>query len=87
MARVTVFSTGICPICEQTKKLLVKWGIPFDEARVDLDRATLKHFSTATQGARQVPQILIDERWIGGFTELTEMHMAGELDRLMIGAD
>lgn len=82
-ARVTVFSTGVCPICDKTKTLLDKWGIAFEEARVDMDRATLKRFSQATQGARSVPQILIDEKWIGGFTELTEMHMDGELDELM----
>ena len=37
----------------------------------------------ATNHARTVPQIIIDDRWIGGFTELTELHMDGELDQLI----
>lgn len=83
MARLKVYSTGICPICEKTKALLTKWGITFDEVRVDQDPAGLREFSRVTRGARTVPQITIDGKWIGGFTELTELHMEDELDALM----
>ena len=83
MARVKVYSTGTCPICEKTKHLLEKWGIPYDEARLDLDRSLLKEFMEVTNGARMVPQITIDGKWIGGFTELTELHMEGKLDELV----
>jgi glutaredoxin 3 len=83
MARVTVYSTGSCPICEQTKKLLVKWRIPYNEIRLDNKPSEHRQFSQLTEGARTVPQILIDEQWIGGFTELTEMHMEDQLNDLM----
>ena len=83
MARLKIYSTGICPICEQTKKLLTKWNIAYDEARIDLDREQLKEMLEVSNHARMVPQITIDGKWIGGFTELTEMHMEDELDDLM----
>ena len=83
MARLKIYSTGICPICEQTKKLLTKWNIDYDEARIDLDREQLKEMLEISNHARMVPQISIDGKWIGGFTELTEMHMEDELDDLM----
>lgn len=83
MARVKIYSTGVCPICQKTKVLLRKWNIPYDEVRIDLDRAVLREFAEVTHGARAVPQILIDNRCIGGFTELTELHMDGGLDGLM----
>ena len=83
MARVKIYSTGVCPICEQTKKLLSKWNIGYDEARIDLDRELLKEMLEISNHARMVPQISIDGKWIGGFTELTEMHMEDELDHLM----
>ena len=83
MPRVRVYSTGICPICEKTKTLLKKWGIPYDEARIDVDRGLMKEFVEVTNGARTVPQITIDGRWIGSFMELTELHMDGELDELV----
>ena len=83
MARVRIYSTGICPICDKTKQLLSKWKIPYDEVRIDLDRSKLKEFSEITNGASTVPQILVDGKHIGGFTELTELHMAGGLDELV----
>jgi glutaredoxin 3 len=83
MTRLKLYSTGTCPICENTKALLLKWGIPYEEVRVDLDTAALREFSLVTNGARTVPQITIDNKWIGGFTELTELHMEDELDDLM----
>ena len=83
MPRVKVYSTGVCPICEKTKNLLNKWNIRYEEARVDLDRELLKEMLEITNHARMVPQIAIDGKWIGGFTELTEMHMEDKLDHLM----
>lgn len=87
MARVKVYSTGICPICDNTKNLLKKWNIPYEEARVDRDRGLLKEMLEISQGSRYVPQIAIDGEWIGGFSELTMLHMEGKLDRLMAGEE
>ncbi|MEE8343352.1 MAG: glutaredoxin domain-containing protein [Gammaproteobacteria bacterium] len=83
MARVKVYGTGVCPICDKTKKLLDKWKIPFDEMRIDLDKEARQEFASVTNGARMVPQITIDNKWIGGFTELTELHMDDALDELV----
>ncbi len=83
MPRVTVYSTASCPYCSKTKTMLDKWNIAFDEIRIDNDDAAMKEFAKVTSGARSVPQILIDGMPIGGFTELTELHMDGELDPLM----
>ena len=83
MARVTLYSTGTCPICDKTKILLRKWQIAYDEVRIDLDRDKLREFARVTNNARTVPQIVIDGKCIGGFTELTELHMEGALDSLM----
>jgi glutaredoxin 3 len=83
MARITLYSTGMCPICDKTKTLLQKWGIEYDEVRLDIDRSRHSEFLKLTNGARTVPQLALDGKWIGGFNELTEMHMEGELDELM----
>ncbi len=83
MARITIYTTGVCPICDKTKTLLNKWGIDYDEVRLDVDRSRHKEFTQLTNGARTVPQLTLDGKWIGGFTELTEMHMDGELDELI----
>jgi glutaredoxin 3 len=83
MNRVKIYSTGVCPICDKTKSLLAKWNIGYDEIRVDQDHTGLIEMATITNGARTVPQITIDGKWIGGFSELTELHMEGVLHELM----
>ena len=83
MSRVTVYSTAHCSYCSMAKAKLEQWDIPFEEVRIDNDQAAMMKFAEVTNGARTVPQILIDGKSIGGFTELTELHMYGELDQLM----
>jgi glutaredoxin 3 len=83
MSRVTVYSTRSCPVCTRTKAMLQKWEIEFDEVLIDQDDKAKREFVEVTRGARTVPQIVIDGQVIGGYDELTELHMDGELDDLM----
>jgi glutaredoxin 3 len=83
MARVKIFSTASCPFCVKAKQLLTKWNISYEEAMIDTDHSARREFATATNGARTVPQIIIDGECIGGFTELTELHMDNKLDHLI----
>jgi glutaredoxin 3 len=83
MARVKIFSTASCPFCTKAKQLLTRWNIPFEEAMIDSDVTARREFAAVTNGARTVPQIIIDGVCIGGFTELTELHMDDQLDHLV----
>lgn len=74
MNAVKVYSTGTCPICVKAKAFLDKRGIGYDEF--------LHRLAVVTNGARTVPQIVVDGTCIGGFTELTELDMDGALDHL-----
>ncbi|MFP6776476.1 MAG: glutaredoxin domain-containing protein [PS1 clade bacterium] len=77
---IVVYSTNTCPICVKAKDLLTKWDLPFEIKMIDTDRSLLAEFSKVTDGARTVPQIVIDGKCIGGFSELTELHMDGFFD-------
>ena len=77
---IEVYSTHTCPICTKTKDLLTKWNLPFEMKMIDTDRSLMAEFSKVTEDARTVPQITIDGKWIGGFNELTELHMDGFFD-------
>ncbi len=77
---IVVYSTNTCPICVKTKELLTKWNLPFEQKMIDEDRSLMSEFSRVAEGARTVPQITIDGKWIGGFSDLTELHMDGFFD-------
>ena len=81
MARITVYSTDWCGYCERAKQLLRQRGLPFDEVRIDEQPAFRERLYDLT-GGWTVPQIVIDERPIGGFLELWRLDREGELERL-----
>jgi glutaredoxin 3 len=74
---IIIYSTNTCPTCVKAKNLFEKWGLAYTTKMVDGDREALVEMSQITGGARTVPQIVIDEKWIGGIVELTELHMDG----------
>ena len=64
-----VWSKYNCPFCDQAKALLKQKGIEFEERKIG-DGYTKEDLLEAVPGARTVPQIFLDEKLIGGFTEL-----------------
>jgi glutaredoxin 3 len=83
MARVFMYSTGVCPYCVRAEQLLVRKGVAdIDKIRVDLDPARRDEMVART-GRRTVPQIYIGETHVGGFDELAALDRAGGLDPLL----
>jgi glutaredoxin 3 len=82
MADVVVYTTEPCGFCRQAKALLQSRGVSFDEVNLAKDaegRANL----VALTGQMTFPQILIENRPLGGFRELLEADRDGVLDELL----
>jgi len=71
-----VWSKYNCPFCDQAKALLKQKGISFEERKIG-DGYTKEDLLEAVPGARTVPQIFLDDKLIGGFTELKK-YLANE---------
>ena len=69
--KATLWSKYNCPYCDQAKALLKNKGIPFEEKKIG-DGYTKEELLEAVPTARTVPQIFLDDKLIGGFTELNE---------------
>jgi glutaredoxin 3 len=78
MERVHVYTTRWCGYCVRAKALLDDRGIPYEEISLDDDPAFRRHIFELT-GGWTVPQILIDGRPIGGYTELWRLDRSGTL--------
>jgi glutaredoxin len=70
--KAIVWSKNQCPYCDQAKALLKLKGIEFEERNVSQDW-TREQLLEAVPTARTVPQILLDEKLIGGYTELKKL--------------
>jgi glutaredoxin 3 len=82
MSRITVYTTDSCSFCARVKGLLEASGASFSEvnlARDPVGRSELVHRT----GMMSFPQVLVDDRLIGGFAELQAAADSGELEELL----
>ncbi len=70
--KAIVWSNIGCSYCEQAKKLLKSKDIEYEERNIAHGTWTVQQLQEAVPGARTVPQIFLDEKYIGGFKELSE---------------
>lgn len=83
MAKVLMYSTGVCPYCIQAERLLKAKGVAeIDKIRVDL-QPEQRDLMIEKTGRRTVPQIYIGDTHVGGFDDLAALDRAGGLDTLL----
>ena len=82
MASVKVYTREYCGYCDAARSLLQGKKISFEEIDCSGDDKTRSWLRTAT-GQSTVPQIFIDGKSIGGFTELRALDRSGELAKLL----
>jgi glutaredoxin 3 len=73
--KAIVWSKDACPFCVQAKALLESKGIEYEERNVQRDW-TKEQLLEVVPTARTLPQIFLDDQYIGGFTELRK-HLQG----------
>lgn len=73
--QAVVWSKDSCPFCLQAKALLESRGIKFEERNVSKGW-TREQLLAAVPNARTLPQIFLDDKLVGGFTELRK-HLQG----------
>ena len=67
--KAIVWSNVGCTYCEQAKKLLESKGIEYEERNL-AKGWSVQQLHEVVPGARTVPQIFVDGKYIGGYTEL-----------------
>lgn len=67
--KAILWSRYHCNFCDQAKILLKQRGIEFEERKIG-DGWTREELLEMVPSARTVPQIFIDDKLVGGYTEL-----------------
>jgi glutaredoxin len=76
MTKAVVWSKDSCPFCLQAKALLKQKNIEFEERNITQGDWTKEQLLEAIPTAKTLPQIFLDDNYIGGFTELRK-HFQG----------
>ena len=77
-----MYCTRACPYCRMAVRLLEKKGIAIKKIQVD-DHPGQRSEMRRITGRTSVPQIFIGDKHVGGYTELADLDMEGELDELL----
>ena len=83
MAKITVYTTRLCPYCHMAKQLLRKKGWQFQEIDISVCKELRAEVCEKAGGRHTVPQIWIEERHIGGYDDLYTLDRQGKLDPLL----
>ena len=78
--KIKIYSTMYCPFCDRAKDLLDNRGIDYLSIDLTSSPDELEQLKERT-GMRTVPQIFIDDEFIGGFQELSALESSGELNK------
>lgn len=79
MLKIKVYSTSYCSFCDAAKRLLKKLALAFEDVNLDGQDELREKLSQENRGYRTVPMIFIDDKFIGGFTELKSLADQGKL--------
>tara|TARA_B100000780_G_C20972531_1_gene388322 strand:+ start:519 stop:761 length:243 start_codon:yes stop_codon:yes gene_type:complete len=78
-----MYTSQFCPYCTNAENLLKSKGFKISEKiYVDKNPEELSRMIEIT-GKRTVPQIYINDKYIGGFDELRKLDNTGDLNKVL----
>jgi glutaredoxin 3 len=86
MAKVQIYSKTNCPFCVRAKALLDRKGVPYEEIDAE-GKNELRTWLAEASGQKTVPQIFVDGRPLGGFTDIDALDRQGRLEPILRGED
>jgi glutaredoxin 3 len=80
MPNVVLYTTEHCPYCIRARLLLDKKHVEYTDIRIDTQPEKREEMIARANGGSTVPQIFIDDFHVGGFDDMAELDVLGELD-------
>ena len=83
MQKVVIYTGPMCNYCSAAKHLLNKKKINYTKFDIGIDSSKMQEMQERTKGPKTIPQIFIGQTYVGGYTELKALEVAGKLDALL----
>lgn len=80
--KVVIYTTSYCPYCDAAKALLKSKNVVFEEIDVEGDTEK-RQWLVMASGQRTVPQVFIDDKPYGGFSDIKALDDQNQLDPLL----
>lgn len=79
MPNIEIYTTAVCGYCVAAKNLLKAKGLTWQERRIDSDPGHRKQMLERAPSARTVPQIFVNDHYVGGYEQLVAADRNGQL--------
>ena len=86
MNKIEIYTSETCPYCIKAKKLLQMLKLDYQEQNVDDDFERMCD-ALAARFNRQintVPQIIINDNYVGGYSDLEAAYKSGDLQKYLV---
>lgn len=85
MNMIEIYTTETCPFCMKAKRLLKMLDLNYTEHNVDnsFTQMTKDLSEKFGKSISTVPQIIINNKYVGGYTDLEALHKSGKLDEYL----
>ena len=81
--KVDIYTSPLCGFCTVARNLLIKKGVDFDEYDVLKEPSLKPIMIERANGSKTVPQIFINQQYIGGWEQLFGLDQNGKLDEIL----
>ena len=81
--KVEIYTKWGCPYCVRAKALLDRKGVAYDEYDITMGGPKRAEMASRVPGAMTVPQVLVNDRALGGCDDLYALEASGRLDELL----
>lgn len=82
-AKVVIYTTPTCPYCIRAKSLLDSKGVNYENIDLSKELPQVRTELTERTGSRTVPQIFINDQFVGGCDDIHALDREGKLDQLL----
>jgi glutaredoxin 3 len=83
MAKIEIYTWDKCPFCIRAKALLDQKDVDYTEYMIKGDDDARDKMAARANGRRTVPQIFVNDQWIGGCDDMQLLEAEGKLDKLV----
>ncbi len=78
MTNAKIYTSSTCPYCNQAKDLFKKLNLSYEEINLDRDPELRMKLSEENKGWRTVPMIFVNDKFLGGYSDVKALHDNGQ---------
>ena len=80
--KIEIYTLTWCPYCRKAKSFFESKGLSYQEYDID-NEDKKQEMQKRSGGQKTVPQIFINDKYIGGYDDLIAMESAGDLNQIL----